>query len=74
MVLGWSVSHGLACLLLDGPLAMKVPDAAKAKEAVVRETLGLMQRMLEAMAVRSTPPSGKRLPAKAAKRSKASRA
>lgn len=47
VVLGWSLAHGLACLLLDGPLAMKVPDAAVAQETVIAETLGVMRGLLE---------------------------
>ncbi|HKU40588.1 MAG TPA: TetR/AcrR family transcriptional regulator [Polyangiales bacterium] len=29
VALMWSLVHGLACLLLDGPLAMKMPDTAR---------------------------------------------
>ncbi len=47
VVLGWSLAHGLACLLLDGPLAMKVPDAALAQETVIAETLNVMRSLLE---------------------------
>jgi AcrR family transcriptional regulator len=28
----WSVGHGLACLLLDGPLAKKMPDTAREQQ------------------------------------------
>jgi len=47
VVLGWSLAHGLACLLLDGPLAMKLPNAALARETVITETLAVMQGLLE---------------------------
>jgi AcrR family transcriptional regulator len=30
VALGWSVSHGLACLILDGPLTRKLPGADRA--------------------------------------------
>jgi AcrR family transcriptional regulator len=43
----WSVAHGLACLILDGPLAMKLPHSAAARAEIVRgvmTTLGAMMR------------------------------
>lgn len=57
VVLGWSLAHGLACLLLDGPLAMKVPDAAVAQENVIAETLAVMRSLLESAARPQTQPS-----------------
>lgn len=48
IVLGWSVTHGLSCLLLDGPLAKKLPEAANAKEAIVRDVMEAMRRMVVA--------------------------
>jgi hypothetical protein len=32
----WSTAHGLACLLLDGPLAAKLPAAAARKDTTRR--------------------------------------
>jgi AcrR family transcriptional regulator len=29
IILAWSVAHGLACLILDGPLSKKMPDAER---------------------------------------------
>ncbi|MBS2019690.1 MAG: TetR/AcrR family transcriptional regulator [Deltaproteobacteria bacterium] len=48
IVLFWSTAHGLACLLLDGPLAKKVPEAATARDALVEETMVALQHMVEA--------------------------
>jgi len=52
VVMGWSVAHGLACLLLDGPLEKKLPDRALAKEETVREVMEAMQRLLERSSVK----------------------
>ena len=70
VVLGWSLAHGLACLLLDGPLAMKVPDAARAKEQVVNDTLAVMRSLLEASASagKAAPGAARRLGSAAPKR------
>jgi AcrR family transcriptional regulator len=48
LIMGWSLAHGLACLLLDGPLAKVLPEAAQARDALVSETIAAMQRLLEA--------------------------
>jgi AcrR family transcriptional regulator len=41
----WSTGHGLACLLLDGPLAMKMPNTAReAQVAGVMQALGALLR------------------------------
>jgi AcrR family transcriptional regulator len=45
VTMAWSLAHGLACLILDGPLAMKLPNAAR--EAHIEGVLGAMSRMLE---------------------------
>lgn len=42
----WSTVHGLACLILDGPLAKKMPDAKS--EDQIEGVVAAMQRMLEA--------------------------
>jgi AcrR family transcriptional regulator len=57
VILAWSVPHGLACLLLDGPLAMKIPDAAIAREQVTRDVMAAMRGLLLA---RSAPAAGRR--------------
>jgi AcrR family transcriptional regulator len=44
----WSQMHGLACLLLDGPLAMKVPRAAEDRAALVRDTARVFRSFLDA--------------------------
>ncbi len=43
----WSLGHGLASLLLDGPLAQKVPGAAR-REAHVADVMALSARLLRA--------------------------
>jgi AcrR family transcriptional regulator len=42
----WSAGHGLACLLLDGPLAMKMPDTARA--AQIETVLDALRSLLRA--------------------------
>jgi AcrR family transcriptional regulator len=42
----WSTGHGLACLLLDGPLAMKMPDTAR--DAQIEAVLGATRALLHA--------------------------
>jgi AcrR family transcriptional regulator len=51
VVMGWSIAHGLACLLLDGPLEKKLPDAAHAREATVRQVMEAFRRLLESATV-----------------------
>lgn len=48
MAFGWSVVHGLACLLLDGPLAKKLPDAAASKDALIADVMTVMTSMITA--------------------------
>jgi AcrR family transcriptional regulator len=60
VVLAWSFAHGLACLLLDGPLAMKVPDAAVSRDTVLDETVAVMQSLLVAAAAKPTTPKRRR--------------
>lgn len=48
VVLAWSIPHGLACLLLDGPLAMKVPDAVNAREQLTRDVMASVRALLVA--------------------------
>lgn len=57
VVLGWSVCHGLSCLLLDGPLAYKIPHVATARDAVIEQVMDAMRRMFEA---RTTRPKRRR--------------
>lgn len=42
----WSVAHGLACLLLDGSLANKLPNSAR--DAQIREVMSAFGAMLRA--------------------------
>ncbi len=46
ITLCWSLSHGLACLVLDGPLAKKLPQTAV--EQQVRDVTKTMRALLEA--------------------------
>jgi AcrR family transcriptional regulator len=48
VVLNWSVVHGLACLLLDGPLALKLPDAVKERDQLIDEVTMAMRLLIEA--------------------------
>ncbi|MBX3227613.1 MAG: TetR/AcrR family transcriptional regulator [Labilithrix sp.] len=48
VILGWSIAHGLACLLLDGPLAKKLPDAAGARAATVHAVMEALKNLVEA--------------------------
>ena len=57
MVLFWSFAHGLACLILDGPLAKKIPDAETARDQLIADTVMALQHLVEA-----------RMPKKRAKR------
>jgi AcrR family transcriptional regulator len=47
VVFGWSLVHGLACLLLDGPLAKKLPDAAAAKDELIAEVMAVAPMLIE---------------------------
>lgn len=51
-ILGWSLAHGLSCLLLDGPLAKKLPDAAEAREHTVAGVMLAMRRLIEQSSAR----------------------
>lgn len=62
----WSTGHGLACLLLDGPLAIKMPGSAR--ESQIETVLGATRALLHASL--SQPKSR----APAAKRGKPSKA
>jgi AcrR family transcriptional regulator len=42
----WSVAHGLACLILDGPMSQKMPEAAP--EQQIDGVITALERMLEA--------------------------
>jgi|GEM_PF-187288 len=56
VVLAWSVPHGLACLLLDGPLGAKVPQAVAERDRLIDDVLEAMRAMLAAR-TRSAAPS-----------------
>jgi AcrR family transcriptional regulator len=47
----WSLGHGLACLLLDGPLAMKMPDTARAEQ--IRIVVQGLNELLRASLLRA---------------------
>lgn len=46
-ILGWSMTHGLACLLLDGPLEKKLPDIATSRDVLVNDVMQAMKRLVE---------------------------
>lgn len=56
VVMAWSVAHGLACLLLDGPLAQKLPEAAGAREQTVQDVMEAMRALIDG----STKPKKRR--------------
>lgn len=53
----WSVGHGLACLLLDGPLGHKQPGVAPAEhiDAVLGALTGLLEASLAQVQTTPTP-------------------
>jgi AcrR family transcriptional regulator len=63
----WSLAHGLACLILDGPLAMKLPHAAR--EAHIEGVLGAMNKLLEER-IAAARPAAKPRPAPKKRRAK----
>jgi AcrR family transcriptional regulator len=73
VALHWSICHGLACLLLDGPLAVKIPSYGDAREVVIRDVMAAMRGLIEAKLLARpdrTPPAkaASRRPAKRRKR------
>ena len=55
----WSLGHGLACLILDGPLARKLPHAAL--DAHIEGVLGAMTSLLaERIKLAAKPSASKR--------------
>jgi len=44
----WSVVHGFACLLIDGPLCEKVPDVEQNREKAIRDLAHATRRMIDA--------------------------
>ena len=73
VVLAWSIPHGLACLLLDGPLAKKFPDMLAHREELTRDVMHSMRSLLLArsQSAKPTPRSSK---AKKAPKRRASQA
>lgn len=63
IVMCWSLAHGLACLLLDGPLQTRMPEAVKQREVLVREVMEAMRAMLEARAAEGRAKRPSRKPA-----------
>jgi AcrR family transcriptional regulator len=47
VIVGWSISHGLACLLLDGPLAKRRRDTAGARKATIRSVMDVLKQLAE---------------------------
>jgi len=60
VILGWSIAHGLACLLLDGPLSKKLPDAAGAREATIHAVMDALKNLVEASSTKAAPSKSKR--------------
>lgn len=60
MILAWSIPHGLACLLLDGPLPKKIPDIAANRETLTRDVMLAMRSLLVARSSKPSKPSAAR--------------
>lgn len=54
LLLLWSIPHGLACLMLDGPLAHSLPEADAAR---IDATRGMMTAMRALIVSRSAAPA-----------------
>jgi AcrR family transcriptional regulator len=61
----WSIVHGLACLLLDGPLVMRVPELMKDQKRTIAQVAHAARLMVEASMVQ-----GRAKPSMGAKRKK----
>ena len=65
MILAWSIPHGLACLMLDGPLPKKIPDLFANREQLTRDVMLAMRRLLVASSASSASrPPEPRMPRK----------
>lgn len=64
----WSVGHGLACLLLDGPLAKKMPNTAR--EQQIRSVVQTLQALLSTSLAHASAKSPKPAPVRARGRSR----
>jgi AcrR family transcriptional regulator len=51
LLLFWSVAHGFACLALDGPLALKTPDAERAQQ--IHEVTNALGTLVQGVGARS---------------------
>lgn len=60
VVLAWSIPHGLACLLLDGPLGRKFPDMLLKREELTRDVMRAMRSLLVARSRPSKAPAKRR--------------
>lgn len=61
VVLAWSMVHGLACLMLDGPLAKKLPNAVNARDTTIDDALRALRLLVEArMHAHRDPRRGKK--------------
>jgi len=56
VLLAWSLAHGLATLILDGPLAKTKPVAAEEREATIAAVMSAMRFLIET--------ASKKIPAK----------
>ncbi len=56
VILAWSIPHGLACLILDGPLAKTLPDLVAEREKLTREVMTAMRALLAGHVARKAKP------------------
>lgn len=55
VVLHWSVCHGLACLMLDGPLKAKLPELATGRDALTRDVMAAVRSLVAAKMAAGAP-------------------
>ncbi len=54
----WSIAHGFACLLIDGPLGEKVPSFARHREQAIRDVAHAARTMLDATIAQANTGAG----------------
>jgi AcrR family transcriptional regulator len=57
----WSISHGLSCLLLDGPLVMRTPEFMKDQKRTIAQVVRAGRLMVEATIAQERAARAKRV-------------
>lgn len=61
VILNWSLVHGLACLILDGPLAIKVPaSGSERRDGIIDDVMSAMRGLIEARMPKNAKKSAKK--------------